>query len=201
MRPKKTFWVAALLLACAVFAGCADKKAAENLYIKALERYEQKDLKSADAFIHQCLECDKKNERAKFLKAKINFFQGRYGAAAEILLDLTKTNSDHKDIQLYLINSLILQKRYDLAREQIEAARKNDRGDWRLCRLMAIVAAKTDDTEACLGALNEALLALEGSSEIYYDLSKLWQSLGVKSKAEEFKQKCLVLDKDKENFF
>lgn len=195
MRPKKKDWVAALLLFCALFAGCADKEAAGTLYIKALEKYEQKDLKSAGAFINQCLERDKKNERAKFLKAKIHFFQGQYRASAEILLDLKKNNSDNKDIQLYLIKSLILDGQVEQARGQIQTAQKNDMGDWRLYRLASIVAAKQNDTAARLEALDAARRSLEGSAQVYYELAAIWESLGIQGKAAELKEKSLALDK------
>ena len=201
MRPGKKIWVAALFLPCALFAGCADKKAAETLYIKALERYEQKDFKASSAFINQSLKIDKKNERAKFLNAKINFFQGRYGDAKEILLDLKKSNNDNKDIERYLIRSLILLEDYDQAREQIEAALKNDRGDWRLWQLDALVAAKEQDTERRLRALNSALESLKGSALVYFDLALVWDALGAASKAQEFKEKALALDKDLEELF
>lgn len=201
MRPGKKIWVAALFLPCALFAGCADKKAAETLYIKALERYEQKDFKTSGAFINQSLKIDKKNERAKFLNAKINFFQGRYDKAKEILLDLKKSNNDNKDIERYLIRSLILLEDYDQAREQIEAALKNDRGDWRLWQLDALVAAKEQDTERRLRALNSALESLKGSALVYFDLALVWDALGAASKAQEFKEKALALDKDLEELF
>ena len=201
MRPKKKLWVAALLLTCALFAGCADKEAAGTLYIRALERYEQKDLKSAGAFINQCLECDKKNERAKFLKAKILFFQGQCDKASEILLDLKKNNSDNKDIQLYLIKSLILDGQLEQARAQIQGALKNDAGDWRLHRLSSIVAAKEDDTAARLQALNQASRALEGSAQVYFELASVWESLGIQGKAAELREKSLALDKGLADLF
>ena len=201
MRPWKKVWVAALFLPCALFAGCADKKAAETLYVKALERYDKKDLNAALAFIEQSAKCDKNDERAKFLKAKIHFFQGRYEAAAEILLDLKKAKSDQKDIQLYLIKSLILDKKTERASEEIKSALQNDRGDWRLYRLASIVAAKEGNAEERMSALNQAARALEGSSEIYFYLANLWESLGVHSKAEEFKEKCLALDKGMAELF
>lgn len=194
-RPKKIIGVAALLLSCAIFAACADKKAAETLYIKALESYERKDLNQAGAFINKSLECDQKNEQAKFLKAKINFFQGQPAAAAEILLDLQQKNSDQKDIQLYLIKSLLLDGQTELAQKEIQRALEKDRGDWRLYHLAAVAAAKTDDAERRLEALSGAQRALDGAAQIYFDLSLLWLSLGIESKAQEFKEKCLALDK------
>lgn len=201
MRPKKNLWVAVLLLACAVFAGCADKKAAGTLYIKALECYEQKDFKSADAFINQSLKLDKQNQQAKFLYAKTNFFQGRYDKAAEILLDLKKNNSDNKDIQRYLIKSLILNQQLQSADKEIQAALKSDKGDWRLYQLAAAAAAKQNDTERRLQSLNAAAKALNGSAQIYFDLALVWRSLGVDSKAGEYKEKCLALDKGYSELF
>ena len=171
------------------------------MYIKALELYEQKDLNGAGAFINRCVECDNKNERAKFLEAKIQFFQGRRDKAAKILFDLKKTNSDNKDIELYLIKSLILDGQLEQAREEIQGALKNDMGDWRLHRLAAIVAAKQEDTEARLQALNAARKSLEGSAQIYFELASIWESLGVQGKAAELREKFLALDKSLEDFF
>ena len=182
-------------MSCAVFAGCADKGAARTLYIKALERYEQKDFEKADAFIDQSLKLDKKNDQAKFLKAKIYFFQGRHKEAQEKLLDLQKNNSDLYDIQSYLIRCLILDGQKDLAREKIDGAIKKDRGDWRLYQLSAVLAAKEENLESRLEALNLAQEALRGAAQVYFDLSTLWRSLGVEGKAKEYKEKCLALDK------
>ena len=201
MRPKKFFWVAATLLFCAVFAGCSDRKAAKTLYIKALECYEQKDFKSAGAFISQSLKFDKQNQQAKFLYAKTFFFQGQYDKAQEILLDLKKQNQDNKDIQLYLIKSLILDQKLDLALGQIKSAQKNDRGDWRLYQLAALVAAKQNDTEARLKNLGAACEALDGFAQVYFDLAFVWRSLGIESKAMEFEEKCLALDKSYSELF
>lgn len=201
MRPLNKIWVAALLLSCAAFAACADKKAAENLYIKALENYEKKDLKSASAFIDQSLRHDKKNEQAKFLKAKILIFQGLLDEAQEKLFDLKKSNLENKDIQIVLIQSLLLNEQKQTAKKEIENALKNDRGDWRLYQLAAIAAAKENDVQARLKALLEAQKALEGSAQIYYDLSMLWKDLGVDGKAKELKEMCLCLDKDYSSLF
>ncbi|MBQ7618625.1 MAG: tetratricopeptide repeat protein [Treponema sp.] len=182
-------------MSCALFAGCADKGAARTLYIKALERYGQKDFEKADAFIDQSLKLDKKNDQAKFLKAKIYFFQGRYKEAQEKLLDLQKSNSDLKDIQTYLIRCLILDGQKDLARKTIDGAIKKDKGDWRLHQLSAVLAAKEENFESRLEALNNAQEALQGAAQVYYDLSTIWRSLGVQGKAAECKERCLALDK------
>lgn len=188
-------------MSCALFAGCADKRAAGTLYIKALEHYEQKELEKADAFIDQSLRFDKKNEQAKFLKAKISFFQGRHKEAAEKFLDLQKSKLDLKDIQTYLIRSLILDGQYDKARKEIDGALKKDRGDWRLHQLASVLAAKEGNVEARLKALNSAQEALAAGSQIYFELATLWRALGVEGKAEECKRKCLALDKSYLDYF
>lgn len=185
----------------ALFSGCADKKAAGMLYIKALEYYEKKDLKNASAFIDKSLELDKKNKQAKFLKAKIHFFQGQNQEAQEILFDLNKSNNDNKDIQNFLIKSLILDKQYKKAREEIQRGLKKDALDWRLHHLAAIVAAKEGKQEERMQALLKANETLKASAQVYFDLSFLWLSLGVKGKAQEFKDKCLAVDKAMSSYF
>ncbi|MBO7123517.1 MAG: hypothetical protein J6V90_09585 [Treponema sp.] len=201
MRLIKKIWVAALHLSCLALASCADKKAAGILYIKALDAYKQKDFSTAGAFIDQSLNCDKRNKQAKFLKAKINLFEGRYQEACKLFSDLYKSESDNKDIQRYLIQSLIFLEDYKKANEEIHAALKKDSGDWRLYYFSSLVAAKEGKVEERLEKLNLAQAALAPGAQIFFDLAFMWQSLGVEEKAGEWKDKCLCLDRSYKNFF
>ena len=201
MRLRNKIWVAALLLSCLALSACADKKAAGILYIKALDAYKQKDFFTADAFINQSLNCDKKNKQAKFLKAKINLFKGRYKEACELFSDLYKSESDNKDIQRYLIQSLIFLEDYKRADEEIQAALKKDSGDWRLYYFASLAAAKEGKVEERLENLNLAQSAIAPGAQIFFDLAFVWQSLGIDEKAKEWKDKCLCLDANYKNFF
>ena len=201
MRPQTIFRVAALFLSFAALASCENKEAAKTLYIKALESYEQKDLKSAEAFINQCAKHDKKNDQAKFLKAKIKFFQERREDALEILLDLEKRNSDNKEIKRLLIKCLLLDGRVHEAAEKIQRELKLDRGDWRLYQLAAFAAAKENDVEKRLYNLSQAAESLEGAAQIYFELSQIWTSLGIDEKAKDCEKKCEALDKSLADFF
>ena len=104
---------------------------------------------------------------------------------------------------LNMLDNKLLQERYikylnlhiELAQKEIQRALEKDRGDWRLYHLASVAAAKTDDAERRLEALSGAQRALDGAAQIYFDLSLLWLSLGIESKAQEFKEKCLALDK------
>ncbi len=197
----KIFRVAALLFLFANLSGCGNKKAAGELYIRALDAYEQKDFESALAFINQSLKCDKKNKQAIFLKAQTRLFQGQYEKASKLFLDLYKKNSDNKDIQIYLIQSLILSKDYKNAKQEIQDALKKDMGDWRLHHFASVVAAKENDAQRRLECLNQAQKALGLGAQVYLDLAFAWQSLGLEAKAEECRDKCLCLDKNYRNFF
>lgn len=201
MRPIKIFWVAALLTFCALIASCANKEAAGILYIKALDAYSQKDFSAANAFIDQSLNCDKKNKQAKFLKAKINLFEGRLQEALKLFSDLYKSESDNKDIQRYLIQSLIFLGDCKKAKEEIQAALKKDSEDWRLYYFLSLVAAKEGKVEERLEKLNLAQSAIAPGARIYFDLAFMWQSLGVEEKACEWKDKCICLDRSYKNFF
>ena len=201
MPKTRLFWVAAPLYLCLAFASCANKKAAGILYIKALEAYNQKEFDDASAFINQCLECDKKNKQAKFLKAKIHLFRGEYDIAQKLFYDLYKSESDNKNIQRYLIQSLIFLEEYQKARQEIQAALKKDNGDWRLYYFASAVAAKERKVEERLENLSLAQSALAPGAQVFFDMAFSWQSLGIEEKAKECMEKCLCLDKNYRDFF
>ncbi|MBQ6028385.1 MAG: tetratricopeptide repeat protein [Treponema sp.] len=201
MRLIKLFWVAALLLACASLLSCANKKAAGILYIKALESYRQKDFSTAEAFINQSLKADKKSKQAVYLKAKIHLFQGQYKEALKLFSDLYKSESDNKDIQRYLIQSLIFLEDYESAKKEIQEALKKDKGDWRLYFFAATVAAKEKKADERFESLNLAKSALAPGAQVYFDLAFSWQSLGIDEKAKEYRDKCLCLDSSYQAFF
>ncbi|MBR5964930.1 MAG: tetratricopeptide repeat protein [Treponema sp.] len=201
MRLITKVWVAALLLSCISLAACADKKSAGILYIKALEAYKQKDFAAAAAFINQSLKCDKKSKQAKFLKAKIYLFEGQYQEACKLFSDLYKSESDNKDIQRYLIQSLIFLEDYKKASEEIQTALKKDAGDWRLYSFAAVVAAKEHKVDQRLENLNMAKAALAPGAQVFFDLAFVWQSLGIDAKAKECRDKCLCLDQNYKAFF
>lgn len=201
MRLIKIIWVAALLLSCLALGACADKKSAGILYIKALDAYKQKDFLTAEAFINQCIKNDKKNKQAKFLKAKIHLFRSQYKEAFELFSDLYKSESDNKDIQRYLIQSLIFLEDYEKAEEEIQEALKKDKGDWRLYYYASIVAAKSNKVDQRLENLNLAKSALAPGAQVFFDLAFSWQSLGIKEKAKECRDKCLCLDEQYRHFF
>lgn len=174
---------------CACFAGCADRKAAGNLYIKALEYYDKKDFDNSSVFINQCLKCDKSFYQAQFLKAKINFFQSRYDEAEEILYDLARKYSENYDIQTYLIQCLIFNGKYDKATQKIEDLLRQNRGDWRLYYYASLVAAKKGEIELRMQMLGAAEKALGSSAKVYSDLAFLWECLGVAQKSQEYGEK------------
>ena len=186
---RRLFLVAAALLFCAYFAGCADKKAAGNLYIKALECYDKKDFDNSSVFINQCLKCDKNFYQAQFLKAKINFFQSRYDAAEESLYTLAKKYKENYDIQTYLIQCLIFNGKYDKATRKIEDLLRQNRGDWRLYYYASLVAAKKGELERRMQMLNAAENALALSARVYSDLAFVWETLGVAQKSQEYGEK------------
>ncbi len=201
MKPTKLFWVAALLLSCISITACADKKAAGILYIKALDAYKQKNFAQARDFIDQSLNCDKKNKQAVFLKAKINLFQGQYKEALKLFSDLYKSESDNKDIQRYLIQSLIFLEDYKNASLEIQKALQKDKGDWRLYYFASVIAAKENKLDARLETLNLAQSAICEGAPIFFDLAFCWQSLGVLEKAKLYRDKCLCLDANYRDFF
>ena len=192
---------AAFLLSSLVFSACADKEAAGILYIKALESYKQKDFLTAADFIERSVACDKKNRQAQFLMAKIFLFSGKYSEAKKAFCELRKKEPDNKDVQHFLIQSLIFLEDYENAKKEIEEAVKKDAGDWRLYYLASAVAAKEGKVEEHLENLNLAQSAIAPGAQIFFDLAFLWQSLGIDSKAEEWKDKCLCLDRSYEIFF
>ena len=201
MKQAKRFRVAALFLLSLGFASCADKKAAGILYIKAFEAYEQKKFAEADAFINQSVNCDKKNKQAKILKAKIHLFQGQYKEAAKLFSDLYNSESDNKDFQRYLIQSLIFLEDYKRASQEIQKALGKDKGDWRLYYFASVIAAKENKVEDRFEALNLAQRALCEGADVFFDLAFCWESLGVIEKAKLYQEKCLCLNKSYANFF
>lgn len=201
MKPIKIFWVAALLMFCALFGSCADKEAAGVLYIKALESYKQKDFSNAAAFINQSLNCDKKNKQAILLKAKIHLFQGQYKEALKLFSDLYKSESDNKDIQRYLIQSLIFLEDYQRAGLEIQKALLKDKGDWRLYYYASVIAAKENKLDVRLENLDHAQNALREGAQVFFDLSFCWNVLGIEEKAKNYRDKCLCLDLNYADFF
>lgn len=194
MQKRRLKRVAAIFLICASFAGCADRKAAGKLYIKALEYYDKKDFEKAGAFINQSLKADKDFFQARFLKAKIYFFQGLYDEAAEVLYDLSKHNSENNEIKTYLIQSLIFSGKHERANRELDAALRNDKGDWRLYYYKSVLASKENNFEQRIVYLNAANEALKSGALVFFDLAFVWECLEVSEKARENAQKCMMLD-------
>ncbi len=201
MKQIKRFLVAVLLLSCAFLASCADKKAAGILYIKAAEAYRQKDFANADAFINQSLNCDKTNKQAVLLKAKIHLFQGQYKEASKLFYDLYKSESDNKNLQRYLIQSLIFLEDYQKANAEIQKALIKDRCDWRLYYYASVIAAKESKVDARLENLVLAHNALCEGAQVFFDLAFCWDILGIEEKAKDFRDKCICLDSSYTDFF
>lgn len=147
-------------------------------------------------FLKQAKKQDSSLYQAQYLEGKILFFQNKYEDAAKIFEKLVKKYPQYTDSRLFLIRCNIFLGNLSEAEKKLNQELSFNSTDWRIFYLYSMLYGKQNQLDKQLMMLNRTELAIKDTKKVYDNLAFLWDELGVRDKAVNYKVKSNILIKE-----
>ena len=188
--------VICILCSCIFFVSCKNNATAEKFYLSAVDSYAEHDFEKALVFLKQAKKQDSSLYQAQYLEGKILFFQNKYEDAAKIFKKLVKKYPQYTDSRLFLIRCNIFLGNLSEAEKKLNQELSFNSTDWRIFYLYSMLYGKQNQLDKQLMMLNRTELAIKDTKKVYDNLAFLWDELGVRDKAVNYKVKSNILIKE-----
>lgn len=188
--------VICILCSCIFFVSCKNNTTAEKFYLSAVDSYAEHDFENALVFLKQAKKQDSSLYQAQYLEGKILFFQNKYEDAAKIFEKLVKKYPQYTDSRLFLIRCNIFLGNLSEAEKKLNQELSFNSTDWRIFYLYSMLYGKQNQLDKQLMMLNRTELAIKDTKKVYDNLAFLWDELGVRDKAVNYKVKSNILIKE-----
>ena len=188
--------VICILCSCIFIISCKNNATAEKFYLSAVDSYAKHDFENALVFLKQAKKQDSSLYQAYFLEGKILFFQNDYEAAAKVFKKLAKKYPEYTDSRLFLIRCDIFLGNLLEAEKKLNKELSFNSTDWRIFYLYSLLYGKQNQLDKQLMMLNRTELAIKDTKKVYDNLAFLWDELGVRDKAVNYKVKSNILIKE-----
>lgn len=188
--------VICILCSCIFFVSCKNNATAEKFYLSAVDSYAEHDFENALVFLKQAKKQDSSLYQAQYLEGKILFFQNKYEDAAKIFEKLVKKYPQYTDSRLFLIRCNIFLGNLSEAEKKLNQELSFNSTDWRIFYLYSMLYGKQNQLDKQLMMLNRTELAIKDTKKVYDNLAFLWDELGVRDKAVNYKVKSNILIKE-----
>jgi tetratricopeptide (TPR) repeat protein len=188
--------VICILCSCIFFVSCKNNATAEKFYLSAVDSYAEHDFENALVFLKQAKKQDPSLYQAQYLEGKILFFQNKYEDAAKIFEKLVKKYPQYTDSRLFLIRCNIFLGNLSEAEKKLNQELSFNSTDWRIFYLYSMLYGKQNQLDKQLMMLNRTELAIKDTKKVYDNLAFLWDELGVRDKAVNYKVKSNILIKE-----
>ena len=188
--------VICILCSCIFFVSCKNNATAEKFYLSAVDSYAEHDFENALVFLKQAKKQDSSLYQAQYLEGKILFFQNKYEDAAKIFEKLVKKYPQYTDSRLFLIRCNIFLGNLSEAEKKLNQELSFNSTDWRIFYLYSMLYGKQKQLDKQLMMLNRTELAIKDTKKVYDNLAFLWDELGVRDKAVNYKVKSNILIKE-----
>lgn len=188
--------VICILCSCIFFVSCKNNATAEKFYLSAVDSYAEHDFENALVFLKQAKKQDSSLYQAQYLEGKILFFQNKYEDAAKIFEKLVKKYPQYTDSRLFLIRCNIFLGNLSEAEKNLNQELSFNSTDWRIFYLYSMLYGKQKQLDKQLMMLNRTELAIKDTKKVYDNLAFLWDELGVRDKAVNYKVKSNILIKE-----
>lgn len=188
--------VICILCSCIFFVSCKNNATAEKFYLSAVDSYAEHDFEDALVFLKQAKKQDSSLYQAQYLEGKILFFQNKYEDAAKIFEKLVKKYPQYTDSRLFLIRCNIFLGNLSEAEKKLNQELSFNSTDWRIFYLYSMLYGKQNQLDKQLMMLNRTELAIKDTKKVYDNLAFLWDELGVRDKAVNYKVKSNILIKE-----
>ena len=188
--------VICILCSCIFFVSCKNNATAEKFYLSAVDSYAEHDFENALVFLKQAKKQDSSLYQAQYLEGKILFFQNKYEDAAKIFEKLVKKYPQYTDSRLFLIRCNIFLGNLSEAEKKLNQELSFNSTDWRILYLYSMLYGKQNQLDKQLMMLNRTELAIKDTKKVYDNLAFLWDELGVRDKAVNYKVKSNILIKE-----
>ena len=188
--------VICILCSCIFFVSCKNNATAEKFYLSAVDSYAEHDFENALVFLKQAKKQDSSLYQAQYLEGKILFFQNKYEEAAKIFEKLVKKYPQYTDSRLFLIRCNIFLGNLSEAEKKLNQELSFNSTDWRIFYLYSMLYGKQNQLDKQLMMLNRTELAIKDTKKVYDNLAFLWDELGVRDKAVNYKVKSNILIKE-----
>lgn len=188
--------VICILCSCIFFVSCKNNATAEKFYLSAVDSYAEHDFEKALVFLKQAKKQDSSLYQAQYLEGKILFFQNKYEDAAKIFEKLVKKYPQYTDSRLFLIRCNIFLGNLSEAEKKLNQELSFNSTDWRIFYLYSMLYGKQNQLDKQLMMLNRTELAIKDTKKVYDNLAFLWDELGVRDKAVNYKVKSNILIKE-----
>lgn len=188
--------VICILCSCIFFVSCKNNATAEKFYLSAVDSYAEHDFENALVFLKQAKKQDSSLYQAQYLEGKILFFQNKYEDAAKIFEKLVKKYPQYTDSRLFLIRCNIFLGNLSEAEKNLNQELTFNSTDWRIFYLYSMLYGKQNQLDKQLMMLNRTELAIKDTKKVYDNLAFLWDELGVRDKAVNYKVKSNILIKE-----
>lgn len=185
--------VICILCSCIFFVSCKNNATAEKFYLSAVDSYAEHDFENALVFLKQAKKQDSSLYQAQYLEGKILFFQNKYEDAAKIFEKLVKKYPQYTDSRLFLIRCNIFLGNLSEAEKKLNQELSFNSTDWRIFYLYSMLYGKQKQLDKQLMMLNRTELAIKDTKKVYDNLAFLWDELGVRDKAVNYKVKSNIL--------
>lgn len=188
--------VICILCSCIFFVSCKNNATAEKFYLSAVDSYAEHDFENALVFLKQAKKQDSSLYQAQYFEGKILFFQNKYEDAAKIFEKLVKKYPQYTDSRLFLIRCNIFLGNLSEAEKNLNQELSFNSTDWRIFYLYSMLYGKQNQLDKQLMMLNRTELAIKDTKKVYDNLAFLWDELGVRDKAVNYKVKSNILIKE-----
>ena len=188
--------VICILCSCIFFVSCKNNATAEKFYLSAVDSYAEHDFENALVFLKQAKKQDSSLYQAQYLEGKILFFQNKYEDAVKIFEKLVKKYPQYTDSRLFLIRCNIFLGNLSEAEKKLNQELSFNSTDWRIFYLYSMLYGKQNQLDKQLMMLNRTELAIKDTKKVYDNLAFLWDELGVRDKAVNYKVKSNILIKE-----
>ena len=188
--------VICILCSCIFFVSCKNNATAEKFYLSAVDSYAEHDFENALVFLKQAKKQDSSLYQVQYLEGKILFFQNKYEDAAKIFEKLVKKYPQYTDSRLFLIRCNIFLGNLSEAEKKLNQELSFNSTDWRIFYLYSMLYGKQNQLDKQLMMLNRTELAIKDTKKVYDNLAFLWDELGVRDKAVNYKVKSNILIKE-----
>lgn len=188
--------VICILCSCIFFVSCKNNATAEKFYLSAVDSYAEHDFENALVFLKQAKKQDSSLYQVQYLEGKILFFQNKYEDSAKIFEKLVKKYPQYTDSRLFLIRCNIFLGNLSEAEKKLNQELSFNSTDWRIFYLYSMLYGKQNQLDKQLMMLNRTELAIKDTKKVYDNLAFLWDELGVRDKAVNYKVKSNILIKE-----
>lgn len=174
-----------ILIMCFFPLSCGNSHMGKGFFISAQNSYASKDFNAA----LDCLDSAERNNydrlQINFLRGKIYFMENNFSQAETYFRKCLKKCPEFTDAGIFLIRSLILQKKFTAAEAELKDYLIFNGSDYRFHYLAALNASGLNNFKNRLGFLYSAEVYARDSWKVFFENAKIRLALDDKEKALE----------------